>query len=200
MLVIGLTGGIGSGKSAAAARFAAHGAPVIDADVVAREVVEPGSPGLKQVVASFGQEMLDRNGRLDRNRLRQSIFADREKRQRLEDILHPIIRAEMIRRVEALDAPYCILVVPLLLETDFKVLVDRILVVDAPEPLQITRVMQRNHLPETEIRSIIQTQLSREQRLAAADDILTNDADLENLHQQIDTLHQRYLMLAAEHG
>src|SRR5690606_24299131 len=172
MLIIGLTGGIGSGKSAVAERFAARGVPVLDADLIAREVVEPGTPGLAQVVEVFGPEVLDPQGRLDRARLGRRVFGAPERRRRLEASLHPLIYAEMRERVRRLAAPYCILVIPLLIETGQTDLVDRVLVVDAPPELQYQRVAARDGRSPAEIEAILRAQASRETRLAAADDVI----------------------------
>ena len=196
MLKIGLTGGIGSGKSTVAGYFADLGVPVIDADQLARELVAPGSPALAEIIAAFGGEMLLKDGNLDRKRLRQVIFADPRQRQRLESILHPLIYAEMRRRVETLQAPYCLLVIPLLLERGGTEFVDRILVVDVPESLQRERVHSRDGMSDGEIEAIRRTQVERAARLGAADDIISNDADLPHLRQQVTALHHRYLTLA----
>jgi dephospho-CoA kinase len=200
MLVVGLTGGIGSGKSAAAQRFADLGAPVIDTDRIAREIVEPGQPGLRRIEKTFGKEVLDEHGRLRREYLRRIVFHDPARRMQLESLLHPLIRDEALRRIEALDMPYCVVVVPLLVETDFTTLVDRVLVVDTPLTLQIERVANRDGLSEEEIRAILAAQTGREERLAAADDVIVNNRDLKHLERQVDALHEHYLRLARRHG
>ncbi|MFZ5593875.1 MAG: dephospho-CoA kinase [Pseudomonadota bacterium] len=200
MIKIGLTGGIGSGKSTVADCFAELGVAVIDADQIARELVEPGRPALGAIVDAFGRDILDGSGQLDRARLRALVFDDSTRRRQLETILHPLIRAEMRKRADALEgsgAPYAILNIPLLLETGQTDLADRILVVDTPEELQYQRVRARNGLPDAQIAAIIATQASREQRLAAADDIIVNDGDLSKLQRQTVAMHQRYLALAA---
>lgn len=196
MLIVGLTGGIGSGKSTVAERFAARDVPVIDADVIAREVVEPGTPGLARIVEAFGRDILDENGRLDRSRLGARVFQDPESRKRLEAILHPLIRAEMQRRITHITAPYCVLVIPLLIETGQTDLVHRVLVVDTPRELQYRRVAARDNRPRAEIEAILDVQASREDRLAAAHDVIVNDADLDALDRQVARLHQRYLELS----
>ncbi len=196
MLIVGLTGGIGSGKSTVAERFDVRGVPVIDADVIAREVVEPGTPGLARVVEAFGRDILDENGRLNRSRLGARIFQDPESRKRLEAILHPLIRAEMQRRITHITAPYCVLVIPLLIESGQSDLVHRILVVDTPRELQSRRVAARDKRPPAEIEAILDAQASREERLAAAHDVIVNDTDLNALDQQVARLHQRYLELS----
>lgn len=196
MLIVGLTGGIGSGKSTVAERFAARDVPVIDADVIAREVVEPGTPGLARIVEAFGRDILDENGRLDRSRLGARVFQDPESRKRLEAILHPLIRAEIQRRITHITAPYCVLVIPLLIETGQTDLVHRVLVVDTPRELQYRRVAARDNRPRAEIEAILDVQAGREDRLAAAHDVIVNDADLDALDRQVARLHQRYLELS----
>lgn len=200
MLKIGLTGGIGSGKSTVANYFAALGVPVIDADQIARELVGPGQPALQAIVEAFGPAVLDSAGHLDRARLRAQVFgADPHsgQRQLLESILHPLIRAEMQRRAQGMTAPYGLLCIPLLVETGQKDQVARILVVDAPEALQYQRVRQRdNAVLDTEITAILRAQATRQQRLAVADDIIVNDGGLEKLHQQVMALHPLYQGLA----
>jgi dephospho-CoA kinase len=197
VLVVGLTGGIGSGKTAVSDRFARHGVPVIDTDLLARELVEPGQPALAAIVAEFGSDCLDDRGRLRRADLRERVFADPAGRQRLEAILHPRIRALARERIAALTAPYCLVVIPLLAETGMTDLVDRVLVVDVPEAEQIRRVMVRDHLDEARARRILAAQAPRARRLALANEILDNAADLEHLDRQVADLHQRYSTLAA---
>jgi dephospho-CoA kinase len=194
-LVIALTGGIGSGKSRVAERFAELGVPVIDADILAREQVLPGTPGLKKIVSAFGPSMLTDSGRLDRARLRQRIFQDPSARKRLEAILHPRIRREMQRRVREANAPYVVLVIPLLLESNQTDLADRILVVDAPEALQLERVRRRDRQTTAQVHAALRSQCSRSERLAAADDVIVNDDTLEQLRRQTDELHQHYMSL-----
>lgn len=197
MLIIGLTGGIGSGKSTVAGYFAQQGIPVIDADELARELVAPGKPALREIAAAFGEEMILRDGGLDRQRLRRRVFADPAQRQRLEGILHPRIYAEMRRRIQALHAPYCVLVIPLLLETGEAAIADRVLVVDVPETLQRERVKARGGMEDEALAAVLRIQLGRAERLRAADDIIVNDGDLAHLRQQAEALHRRYLSLAA---
>lgn len=205
MLKIGLTGGIGSGKTTVANYFAALGVPVIDADQIARELVTPGQPALQAIVSAFGPAAVDSTGQLDRAWLRARVFNDTdigsEWRQRLESILHPLIRVEMQCRVQAImedgRAEYCLLSIPLLVESGQTDLVERILVVDAPEVLQRQRVRERDKLSsDAEIAAILHSQASRQQRLMAADDIIVNDADREKLRQQVLMLHRRYQGLA----
>ena len=196
MLIIGLTGGIGSGKSTVAGYFAQHGIPVIDADQLARELVAPGSPALKEIIAVFGPNVLLPDGSLDRHLLRRLVFADPAQKRRLEAILHPRVYTELRYRTQALRTPYCIWVVPLLLETGGTALVDRVLVVDAPESLQRQRVLRRAGMDETTLEAILSSQVNRAERLGAADDVVVNDSDLSQLQQQVTALHHRYLALA----
>ena len=197
MLVVGLTGGIGSGKTAVSDRFAQYGVPVIDTDLLARELVEPGQPALATIVAEFGSDCLDERGQLRRAHLRERVFADPAGRRRLEAILHPRIRALARERIAASSAPYCLVVIPLLAETGMTDLVDRVLVVDVPEVEQIRRVMVRDRVDEARARRILAAQAQRAQRLALADEILDNGGDLDHLDRQVTDLHQRYSTLAA---
>ncbi len=192
-LRIGLTGGIGSGKSTAARLFSELGIPVIDTDIIARELVEPDQPALQQIVTHFGSELLQADGSLDRARLRMLIFSNPQARHDLERILHPLIRAEMRERLRKTAAPYCILEIPLLLESGWREEVDRVLVVDTPPALQRERIQSRGQLTEKEAEQIIAAQVDREQRLAAADDLLFNEGDLHELREQVKQLHTRYL-------
>jgi dephospho-CoA kinase len=192
VLVVGLTGGIGSGKSAAAELFAALGAPVIDADRVAREVVEPGTAGLDAVVALLGPEALDSAGGLNRALVRERMFADPELRRRLETVIHPRVRSRIEAWLEAQDAPYAVLVIPLLLEAGQTDLVDRVLVVDVPEPVQMERAAGRDGVEPGRIRAIMEAQCSRAERLAAADDVIDNSGAPERLEEQVRRLHDRY--------
>ncbi len=194
---IGLTGGIASGKSTVAARFVELGVPVVDADDVARAVVVPGSTGLAEVVARFGCEILATDGSLDRQALRRVVFADAGLRRALEAILHPLIRAEMETRAVAAAGPYVVLAIPLLVEGGNLKRVDRILVVDVDEDLQLKRVMARDASSPEQARAIVAAQAPRAARLAAADDVLVNDGGIAELQQAVDALHERYLRLAA---
>jgi len=195
-LVIGLTGGIGSGKSTVAGIFQQLGIPVIDADIIAHAMVAPGQPALKEITEAIGPASVDASGVLDRNRLRKLVFSDPEQRRRLEAILHPKIRREIITLTTNIQAPYCIVVIPLLLETDQQDLVDRILVVDTGIDKQITRVTMRNGLPRQEITAIIAAQASRDSRLAAADEVINNDGSLDELASQVQAQHEKYLKIA----
>lgn len=197
MLRIGLTGGIGSGKSTIANLFAARGVPVVDADAIARELVEPGKPALAEIVAAFGGDVVDAQGHLDRARLRARVFDDAHLRKRLEAILHPHIHAVMAERAAAQTTPYVLLVIPLLFEADQRGLVDRVLVVDVPTETQRARVSARDHLPPAQLDAILATQLDRQQRLARADDVIDNSGNAADLERQVDALHRHYLELAA---
>lgn len=196
MLVVGLTGGIGSGKTAVSDRFAQLGIPIIDTDILARELVAPGQPALKDIVAQFGSGCLDTTGHLDRTYLRRQVFAHPSLRKNLEVILHPRIKHELQCRLVSLNNPYCLVVIPLLVETGMQHLVHRILVVDVPEPVQIQRVMLRDQVDETQARRILSAQTSRDQRLALADDVIENHDDLSTLDSKITDLHSKYLNLA----
>jgi dephospho-CoA kinase len=195
-LRIGLTGGIASGKSTVTQRFAELGVPVIDADVASRRVVEPGTPGLARVVERFGADVLA-DGRLDRRALRNLIFKDSSLRQALDAILHPLIRAEMEREAAQAQAPYVVMAIPLLVEGGSSAKrVDRVLVVDADETLQIQRLQARDGSSEQQARAILASQASRAARLAAADDVLLNTGTVAELRQAVDRLHEQYLQLA----
>lgn len=195
--VVGLTGGIGSGKSAAAERFAALGATVIDTDAIAHELTAPGGGAIGAIREAFGDAVITPADALDRAAMRARVFADAETRKRLESILHPLIRGESARRCGAASTPYVVLAVPLLIESGhWQTRCDRVCVIDCPEPEQIRRVMARSGLNEAEVRAIIATQASRAERLAAADDVVDNAGDLAALHAQIDALHRRYLAAA----
>ncbi len=195
-LVVGLTGGIGSGKTTVANGFAELGVPLIDADLIARELVEPGQAALDEIRTVFGPGCLTAEGRLDRAHIQQRIFNDKTLRLRLEAILHPVIRKRIKALITDVRTAYCIVVIPLLLETGQNDLVDRILVIDAPEEEQIKRVAARDKLSHNAIIKIMHTQADRETRLANADDIIVNNSGLETLTSQIQTLHRRYLELS----
>ena len=196
MLKIGLTGGIGSGKSTAAEQFIKLGAPVIDADVIAREIVEPGKPAFEAVIAAFGDQVVGGDGRLDRKALRSIVFADPEQKSRLESILHPQIYTEILHQLEQITYPYCVVVIPLLAESKRNYPLDRILVVDLPEKLQIARTSTRDKESAKHVEQIIQSQASRQQRLSIADDVIENSGTPEKLLKNIDSLHKKYLELA----
>ena len=200
MLIIGLTGGIGSGKSTVADLFAGLDVPIIDMDQIARQVVEPGQPALLQITQTFGNELIDAEGKLKRQQLSQIIFDSEEKRHQLEAILHPIIREETERQLAQLEAPYCIVVIPLLLESYQRSLVNRILVVDAPEDIQIARTMQRDGISAKQAEKILASQVDRQSRLNAADDIINNSGELGALRHQVNKLDQAYRLLAEKHA
>lgn len=195
-MVVALTGGIASGKSAVSDRFAELGTPIIDTDVIAREVVEPGSEGLAEIERAFGRDVMDGDA-LDRAALRRRIFDDPEARARLERILHPRIAAEAERRIAALDAPYAILVVPLLVETGLFGDADRVLVVDVPASLQIERLTARDGIGRDEAAAALRAQADRRDRLARADDVVVNTGSLSELRAEVDRLHRDYRELAA---
>ncbi len=193
--VLGLTGGIGSGKSAAAERFAELGVHVVDADQVARSVVEPGGAALAQIVDRFGVPILASSGELNRAALRERIFTSVEDRRWLERLLHPLIRQEIWASLSRAESPYAVLVSPLLVESRQHEQVDRVLVVDVPEDLQLQRVLARDQVSEDQVRAILAAQARRDDRLRHANDVLVNDRDLSWLRQEVDRLHDRYLQL-----
>ncbi|HEX2140344.1 MAG TPA: dephospho-CoA kinase [Woeseiaceae bacterium] len=195
-LRIGLTGGIASGKSAVADLFAAKGVPIIDTDVIARDIVEPGRPALREIEQAFGPGILDEEGRLRRRRLRDVVFRDDKRREELEAILHPRIREEAEARAAAAGGAYQVIVVPLLAESPMKAMMDRILVVDCSEETQLARLLRRDAESEVQARRMIAAQASREDRLAIADDVVDNDGTLEATAKQVDELHCKYLELA----
>jgi len=197
---VALTGGIASGKTTVANLFAAHGIPLVDTDLIAREVVEPGQPVLGAVARAFGDDVLCPDGRLDRRLLREIIFDDPTARARLEAILHPAIRAEMERQsaAAAQAGPYQVLVIPLLAEGGRRDHVDRVLVVDAPETVQIERLMARDSVTREQAQASLRAQAKRETRLGIADDVVTNTGRIEDLREQVAALHERYVKLAAE--
>ena len=194
---VALTGGIASGKSTVASLFAELGVPVIDTDVIAREVVEPGQPALAAVVAAFGSEVLGDDGRLDRRRLRERIFTDAGARQRLNAILHPAIRAEMERQSRAAGSEYQLLVIPLLTEGGRRDHIDRVLLVDVPEELQIERLMMRDAVSREQAQASLNAQATRAERLAMADDVLRNSGQPDELRDRVAELHGKYRALAA---
>ena len=197
-LRIGLTGGIASGKSTVAQRFAELGIPVIDADEAARAVVAPGTPGLAQVVKRFGPGVVDAAGALDRRALRNLVFDDPGSRRDLEAILHPLIRAVMERNAESAFGPYVVMDIPLLVESGSRARVDRILVVDVDEATQLQRLQTRDGSSPQQARAILASQAGRATRLAAADDVVSNMGSVTDLRQSVDGLHRRYLRLAEE--
>lgn len=198
MFVVGLTGGIGSGKTAVSDRFAKLGVAVIDADIAARVVVEPGRPALAKIAEHFGSETITASGELDRGKLRALVFQNETERKWLEALLHPLIGEEIVTQIQVATSPYAMLVSPLLIETSQRQLTQRVLVVDVPVEVQIARTIARDNNSEDQVKAIIASQASREQRLAAADDVISNDLGLEYLDEQVQILHQKYLTLAGE--
>ena len=193
-LVVGVTGGIGSGKTTAARLFAECGAGLVDTDEIALRLTQPGQPAVAEIARRFGPQYLTPAGALDRQRMRSHVFSDPGAKAQLEAILHPLIRMQVAEQVRASDAPYVLVLIPLLVETGgYPTLVQRVLVVDADEAVQIARTMARSALSEEQVRAIMRTQATREQRLAAADDIIDNNGDLEQLRLQVQALHARYL-------
>jgi dephospho-CoA kinase len=195
MLRVGLTGGIGSGKSTVATFFAARGVPIIDTDEIARELVLPGESAYREIIERFGRDILDPTGTIDRAKLRARVFNDAHERQALEAILHPRIRESVKRRLNELKSSYAIVVVPLLIETGFDGLTDRILVVDADDEARIERVVRRSGVTSDQVRQIMATQTTRKERLTRADDVIENNVGLDKLEQQVERLHRRYLTL-----
>ena len=196
MLRVALTGGIGSGKTTVARMFAQRGVPVVDADEIAHSLIRRGQPAYQDVVNAFGANFLDAAGEIDRQRLGRYVFAADNERQRLEAIVHPRVRREIADRIVSMEAPYCIIVVPLLFESGMQDLADRILVVDSSEYRQIERVRARNGLAEGQIRAIMAAQIGPSERRRRADDVIVNDSDLADLEVQVDRLHDRYRALS----
>ena len=196
MLRVGLTGGIGSGKSTIASLFLLRGVPVIDTDEIAHTLTESGQAAFDDVVHAFGDTILDENRRIDRHKLRERVFDHTDERRRLEAILHPRIRAIVREKLASLEAPYGIVVVPLLIESGFTDLVDRVLVVDTMENVQIQRTASRSGLSEPEIRKIMTAQATRAQRLQQANDVIENNGDRKQLEAEVERMHQWYLSLA----
>lgn len=195
-LLIALTGGIASGKSAVADIFASLGVPVLDTDRIARDVVEPGTATLGQLVAEFGNDILDASGRLDRSRMRERVFGDPAQRKRLEAITHPAIREELARQSAAAGGLYQIHVIPLLIENGRGDIYDRVLVVDCPESDQMRRLVARDGSDEKQAQRILAAQATRQQRLEAADDVIVNTGTLDDLQRFVQTLHRNYALLA----
>ena len=194
--ILGLTGGIGSGKSAASQWFETQGITVVDADIVAREIVEKGQPALEQIKQSFGDWVLLENGELDRRALREHIFKEPQARHQLEQITHPAIRQSIIQQLQAATSPYVILVSPLLFETNQHQLTQRTLLIDASEDLQILRASQRDGQSIEQIQKIIAAQMPRAEKLKIADDVILNDGHIEHLYRKLEPLHQQYLAQA----
>lgn len=199
MYVVAITGGIGSGKTTVANQFAALGIEVVDADLIARDVVAPGTPALAAIVNHFGAEMLTEQGLLDRRALRERIFSDPAAKSWLNALLHPIIRSEMLRQCAAVSSPYCLLVVPLLVENRLTELADRVLVIDVDEATQIERTCRRDGVSRAQVQAILASQASRTERLAMADDVLDNQSGTtETIRARILALHETYLAFASQ--
>ena len=199
MYVVAITGGIGSGKTTIANQFAALGIEVIDADLIAREVVEPGTPALTAIANHFGPGILDEQGRLDRRVLRERIFSEPAAKHWLNALLHPLIRSEMLRQCAAASSPYCLLVVPLLVENRLMNLADRVLVIDVDEATQIERTCRRDGVSRAQAEAILAAQASRAERLAVADDVLDNQSGTsETIRARILALHETYLAFATQ--
>lgn len=196
MLVIGLTGGIGSGKTTVANLFADKGMTIIDTDQIARDLTQPNTLAFKHITQQFGQDVISPDDTLDRSRLRSIVFADPEKRTWLEQLLHPLIRDEVQKQIQSAQSPYCIVVIPLLFETEPNPLIQRVLVVDASVEQQIERAIKRDNTQQAQIESILKTQLPREKRLSLTDDVIKNSGSLDELTEQVNNLHQFYLTLA----
>ena len=196
MFVVGITGGIGSGKSAVSDRFKRLGIKIVDADIASREVVRPGQPALEAIREHFGPDVIQNDGTLDRARLRSRVFSDPVERQWLERLLHPMINAYLQRELANAESPYAILVSPLMMETGQSRFANRILVIDVPEEVQLRRTMARDSNEESQVRAIMAAQSTRADRLAKADDVIVNDGGLDALDAAISALHERYLALA----
>ncbi|MGF1685872.1 dephospho-CoA kinase [Photobacterium japonica] len=194
-LVIGLTGGIGSGKTTVANLFAAYQIDIIDADIIARQVVEPDSAGLRAIEEKLGADILLTDGHLDRAKLRSAIFSEPALKDWINQLLHPMIREKMLADIAQSRSPYCLLVVPLMVENNLQTLTDRLLVVDVDEALQVARTQQRDKVEAAQVKQILASQASRQDRLAAADDVICNNGNGDDLPQQVAALHQQYLAL-----
>lgn len=192
-LVIGLTGGIGSGKTAVSDRFAELGIDIIDADVIARELVAPNTEAVKKIESYFGAKAITPSGELNRAYLREQVFSDQQNKQWLDRLLHPLIRQKMVEQTSQATSKYCILSVPLLIENNMTKMVQRVLVVDVNETTQLSRASNRDQQSEQQIKNIMANQATREQRIAKADDVIDNSGSLQQLHSQVDKLHRQYL-------
>ena len=199
MLRIGLTGGIASGKTAVSRLFEELGVPVIDSDLISRELVQPGEPALQEIARQFGSTVIDSTGNLDRPAMRKRIFSSQDNRRLLEDILHPRIRDRIGERLAALgNEPYAIIVIPLLVESRYPVDVDRVLVVDTDESLQRERLMRRDAIDRQQAEAMLRAQSDRNERLAVADDVIVNDSDMAALREKVGQLHAAYLLIARQ--
>lgn len=198
MFVVGVTGGIGSGKTAVTDHFSKQGIEIIDADLAARKVVEPGTTALKTILEHFGKQILLANGELDRAALRTIIFNNSDEKIWLESLLHPLIGEEIMNGLQSARSPYAIFSSPLLFESGQEVICNRVLLVDVPVAVQLARTMQRDDNDEAQVKRIIASQMQREQRLSKADDVITNDQDLSHLYTQLDHMHKQYLQQAQQ--
>ena len=193
---VGVSGGIGSGKTTVTDLFAKQGIEIIDADVIARQVVEPGSPALKKIIAKFGDSIVDQAGFLQRAKLRELVFSDAKLQSWLNQLLHPLIRQQMVEQMRRAASPYCILSVPLLVENKLHHLVDRVLIVDVREETQLQRTLQRDQGSAAQIKAIMHAQATRQQRLAIDDEVINNEGQPQDLLAQVEQLHETYLQLA----
>ena len=198
MFVVGVTGGIGSGKTAATDHFQSLGITIVDADLASRVIVEPGREALIRIEEHFGSGVIAADGTLDRRALRDIVFNNPDERKWLEQLTHPLIGQEIVQQIQASRSPYTILASPLLLESGQSRLAQRVLLIDVPESLQIERTTRRDDTTEAGVKAIMKAQMSREERRAKADDIIVNDQDLPHLHNEVEKLHQRYLEIAKE--
>ena len=196
MLKIGLTGGIGSGKSTAAKMFARLGITIIDLDQISRELVEPGTPALEKITERFGSVILQNSGELNRGKLGEIVFSNEGDKEWLEKLLHPKIRAHQQALIDSASGPYVLIEIPLLVENQLQKTVDRVLVVDVEEQIQVSRAAKRDNREKTEIVAVLNAQASREDRLQIADDIINNDGNTDELQNQVNQLHEKYLQLA----
>ena len=195
MLIIGLTGGIGSGKSVASDKFASLGITVVDADVASRTVVEPGKPALQEIESHFGSEIITEDGQLDRAKLREIIASDAEERKWLESVLHPRIGEQIAKEISESSSPYTLFVAPLLLETNSQEMCARVVVVDVPNDVQVERTAKRDKVPTDQVEQMVSAQMEREKRLEKADDVLLNTGTIEELEKKVEQLHKKYLQM-----
>ena len=198
MFVVGLTGGIGSGKSFVSNLFSGFGINIIDSDIIAREVVAPETNALKKITTKFGKHVLFKNGELNRNKLREIIFSSPEQKVWLENLLHPIIREETLTQIESAKSLYAILVAPLLIEKNMQPLINRLLVIDIPQELQIERVLKRDQSSKATIDAIVSSQISREERLKFANDVIDNSISKASTEARVKELHEKYSSLAKD--
>jgi dephospho-CoA kinase len=195
MLIIGLTGGIGSGKSVASDKFASLGITVVDADVASRTVVKPGKPALQEIESHFGSEIITEDGQLDRAKLREIIASDAKERKWLESVLHPRIGEQIAKEISESTSPYTLFVAPLLLETNSQEMCARVVVVDVPNDVQVERTAKRDKVPTDQVEQMVSAQMEREKRLEKADDVLLNTSTIEELEKKVEQLHKKYLQM-----